>query len=230
MKKMNEMTIRIVTLAIALLHSIAACILTARLPETVPTHFDMNWVCDGVGSKWNVLFVALLPVLIGVSSLVWCRFVKARNLKITAVILLYLTVFFAVLFWVLYPLMASGAQVGDAVEPLAMRWAMPLIYAVLFIAIGNYMPVIEPNRYLGIKLGWTLNNEQCWRVTHRFAGRLWVVTGLFMTAVICISLAAGLAVGAWLYILFAIMFIANIAVPCVFAWKHKDDGKEQSHA
>lgn len=224
------MTISIITLAAALLHVIAACIMTVRLPETVPMHFDANWVCDGVGSKWNYLVIALLPAVIGVSSLVWCRLAKARNLKITAVILLYLTVFFAVLFWMLYPLAASGAQVGGAVEPSAMRWAMPLIYAVLFIAIGNYMPVIEPNRSLGIKLSWTLNNEQCWRVTHRFAGRLWVVTGLFLTAVICMSLAAGLAVGVWLYILFAIVVFVNIAVPCVFAWQHKDDGKEQNHA
>jgi uncharacterized membrane protein len=48
----------------------------------------------------------------------------------------------------------------------------------LFLVLGNYFKVIQPNYFIGIRTPWTLENNEVWKVTHVFAGKLWVVGGL----------------------------------------------------
>lgn len=52
-----------------------------------------------------------------------------------------------------------------------------LLVGLGFVMIGNYMPKTRLNFTLGIKLRWTLANEENWYATHRFAGKLWMITG-----------------------------------------------------
>ena len=56
----------------------------------------------------------------------------------------------------------------------------PLILGFSFMFIGNYMPKIKQNKTLGIKLKWTLNNEENWNATHRFAGKVWFFGGFLI--------------------------------------------------
>ena len=51
---------------------------------------------------------------------------------------------------------------------------------LLFVVIGNYLPKCKRNYTLGIKVKWTLANEENWNATHRFAGKVWVLGGLLM--------------------------------------------------
>ena len=52
--------------------------------------------------------------------------------------------------------------------------------AFMFIAIGNYMPTCKQSATMGIKIKWTLENEENWRATHRFSGKVWFICGLLM--------------------------------------------------
>lgn len=52
-----------------------------------------------------------------------------------------------------------------------------LIMGIGFILIGNYMPKAKPNRTFGLRIKWTLASDENWTKTHRFSGRLWVITG-----------------------------------------------------
>lgn len=61
----------------------------------------------------------------------------------------------------------------------AALWA-PAFFGVMFVVIGNLMPKIRPNATIGIKVSWTLNNEENWNKTHRFAGKVWVVCGFLL--------------------------------------------------
>ena len=51
------------------------------------------------------------------------------------------------------------------------------ILGVSFIVMGNYTPKAVRNRTFGIKIKWTLANDDNWAATHRFTGKLWVVCG-----------------------------------------------------
>lgn len=74
---------------------------------------------------------------------------------------------------------------------------------VFLIVIGNVMPRVRSNWFLGIRTPWTLENEQVWRRTHRVAGRVTVVGGLLVLLTSLLSpawqfaavIAAAVAIG-----------------------------------
>ena len=86
---------------------------------------------------------------------------------------------------------------------------MPVFMGLLFIAIGNYLPKTKQSYTMGIKLPWTLASEENWNRTHRLAGFLWVLCGLFfiVTSFTGWSLAA-----------FLIPIIVMVLVPAVYSY------------
>ncbi len=44
----------------------------------------------------------------------------------------------------------------------------------LFLILGNYLGNLRSNYFIGIRVPWTLESEEVWNLTHRFAGKLWV--------------------------------------------------------
>lgn len=56
----------------------------------------------------------------------------------------------------------------------------PAFFGVLFIWIGNYLPKCKQNNTIGIKILWTLKNEENWNYTHRISGKTWVCSGFLM--------------------------------------------------
>jgi len=55
---------------------------------------------------------------------------------------------------------------------------MMIILGAMFIFIGNYLPKCKQNKTIGIKIKWTLLNEENWNATHRFGGKIWFLGGL----------------------------------------------------
>ena len=54
---------------------------------------------------------------------------------------------------------------------------MAMGFGLLFIVVGNYMPKIRQNSFMGIRVKWTLENEANWNASHRFGGKVWVAGG-----------------------------------------------------
>ncbi len=87
---------------------------------------------------------------------------------------------------------------------------------LLFVVLGNYMPKFRPNRTMGIRIKWTLEDEENWRATHRFGGKVMVVCGLLCMAG---SLLPNQQLSA-LVIPAAILLM--VAAPCGYSyWYHK---------
>ena len=59
-----------------------------------------------------------------------------------------------------------------------MEMVMPILIGLIFTIIGNYLPKCKQNYTIGIKIPWTLDNEENWNKTHRFAGWLWTFCGI----------------------------------------------------
>ena len=57
-----------------------------------------------------------------------------------------------------------------------------VLLGLMFLILGNYMPKCKQNHTIGVKVTWTLRNEENWNKTHRFTGRLWVLGGLILLA------------------------------------------------
>ena len=57
---------------------------------------------------------------------------------------------------------------------------LSLAMGILFMVIGNYLPKCKQNYTMGIKLPWTLHDEDNWNRTHRLAGWTWMAGGILM--------------------------------------------------
>ncbi|MEW6771452.1 MAG: SdpI family protein [Bacillota bacterium] len=83
--------------------------------------------------------------------------------------------------------------------------------ALLFVITGNVMGQIRPNFFVGIRVPWTLANEEVWRRTHRLASKVWVIGGL-----ICLALAPVRA--PWGTQAFVACLAVMAIVPLVFSY------------
>ena len=213
-----------VTIIIGIINLIIALLLVLRLPDTVPTHFNASFVCDGTGPKWlgillPIVILAIFPIGLLVTS-------KAKNIEknikpLTIMIPFIELMLVAVSLFILL-MMNSGAQLGDKIES-DFTLFIPLMTSFMFIIIGNYMPTIRQNKNLGIKLPWTLKNERCWDLTHRFAGRIWVVTGLITFAGVAAFWLIGTDSTATLLIFTFVPLTFAIVIPTVYSYLHRND-------
>lgn len=89
---------------------------------------------------------------------------------------------------------------------------LPASLGLMFLVIGNYMPKMKQNPTLGIRLPWTLANEENWNRTHRMGGKLWVAGGLAL--LLCCLLPGAAMVAGMLVSIFVLA-----VVPCVYSYR-----------
>lgn len=87
---------------------------------------------------------------------------------------------------------------------LPIQKVVPISIGMLFIVIGNYMPQIRPNYTYGIKLPWTLADENNWRATHRIGGYCYIASGILF---LLTGFASSLLISACLLVAFIFLFI-----------------------
>ena len=173
MIKKNLRTL-IITSVILLLPVLAGVILWNQLPEQMPTHWNAAGEIDGWSSKPFAVFG--LP-LIMVAAQWLCMLGTAadpkrnnHSEKVLHLVLWIIPALSVVLHAVTY-----ATALGHAVP---MEVVMPILIGLIFTIIGNYMPKCKQNYTIGIKIPWTLDNEENWNRTHRFAGWLWTFCGV----------------------------------------------------
>ena len=89
---------------------------------------------------------------------------------------------------------------------------LPASLGLLFLVIGNYMPKMKQNPTLGIRIPWTLANEENWNRTHRMGGKVWVAGGLVLL-LCCLLPEAAMVAG----MLVSIVVLA--VVPCAYSYR-----------
>jgi uncharacterized membrane protein len=85
---------------------------------------------------------------------------------------------------------------------------MPLLVGLMFIIVGNLLPKCRQSYTMGIKLPWTLANEENWNKTHRLGGKTWVIGGI-------ITMATAFIGSFW--ILLGVL-IVMVAVPTIYSY------------
>ena len=94
----------------------------------------------------------------------------------------------ALVFWVMPVTSLVSSSVQHLVEIgidsyTVLMVVLLLSFGLLFLICGNLFPKIRQNSTIGIRVKWTLENEDNWNATHRFGGKVWVGGGLI--CVIC---------------------------------------------
>lgn len=113
-------------------------------------------------------------------------------------------------FSLFFQLICSSFE-GYAVDVIAGLFSFS--FGVMFLVLGNYMPKIRQNHTLGIRVKWTLENEENWNATHRFAGKVWVAGGLLcMVCALIPSIVVVLAA-------FVVLILVMALVPTVYSYR-----------
>lgn len=200
----NKKTTLIITSIITLLPMLFGFVLWNRLPEMMPTHWNAQGVVDGYNSK--LFAVVGMPAFLTAIHIV-CSFMTLSDPKRKNVsgkvfgLVLWICPLMSVLVGVITYAHALGAE-------LKVNIIMPLVLGIVFIIIGNYLPKCKQNYTVGIKIPWTLGDEENWNKTHRLAGILWVIGGI----VICVTSFLGSLV-----IFFSVVMIIAV-VPMIYSY------------
>lgn len=147
------------------------------LPERVPVHWNYKGEIDRWGSKFSLLAVLfMLPVLIYVLMIAASKFDPKKRLLLMGG-KFYQLKFILVLFMSLLALFIIYISKNQSLTSPAF---LHVGIGALLMILGNYFKVIQPNYFIGIRTPWTLENNEVWKATHAFAGKLWFFWGLLL--------------------------------------------------
>lgn len=192
--------------AVMLVHVAVGVVYWDRLPERIATHFDFHNEPDGWTGKAFTVFgmplilLALHGLCLVVSSLPGHAL---GNVSVKVQRMVYAIIPATSL---LMTVTVYGYALGATLDIGRIVW---VFLGVVFAATGNYLPKMRRSRVMGIKLPWTLADEDNWNRTHRMAGPVWVVCGAFL--IVC-----GLA-GCFSPFLPAAVIAAAVVVPTAYS-------------
>ena len=207
----------LLSLAATMLPTIAGLFLWNLLPNTMITHWGADGVADGMSSKAFVVFgfPAILAALDLLALVATAADNKQPRQNRKAMRMIFWII--PLISWVVCSVMFSIA-LGKSMDVVL---AIPLLMGVLFLIMGNYLPKVKQNSTLGIKIFWTLNNEENWNKTHRMAGKLWVIGGVILLVTILLP-------AKWMVAIMLADILVMIAVPMLYSYglykKHKAEG------
>ena len=159
---------------VILLQTVVGVILWDRLPEQIATHFGLNNQPDGYSSRTFTVFGMPLILL----ALHWiCLLAGGKNGQMYSRKLRYVVLFIVPATSLLMTVVCYGYALGMGFN--VGRVVVPFV-GVLLAVSGNYMPKVRRNYTVGIKVPWTLADEENWEKTHRFAAPVWVIGGILL--------------------------------------------------
>ncbi len=158
---------------------ILGAIFYPRLPEKVPSHWNAKGEVDQYSSRfWGAFGMPIMIALLYLGLLYipyidpkrenYIRFESTYRMIRVLIVLI-----FSILQIVLLGVVLTGKN-------YLISRLVPALIGVMFIFIGNFLPKVKYNWFLGVRTPWTLSNEEVWRRTHKFSGYLFVIGGLLM--------------------------------------------------
>ena len=207
----------ILSSAVILLPILFGIVMWNKLPESMVSHWGGDGVADGMAPKGFMVFgMPLIFLAVHWLCMLGMTLDKKNaqhNKKIVAII-----------FWMMPVLSVaiSGSMYGIALEKeFNLFTVMPILIGAMFLFMGNYLPKTTRNRTMGIKLRWTVGNDENWQKTHRLGGRIWVAGGIMLI------LSAFWGMEFTIGVMIAVIAV-SVIVPTIYSYrlykKHKAAG------
>ena len=207
MIKKNKLTI-LITSIVTLLPALLWLFGSQLLPAKVVEFWGMDVSSEtGLGTANIFLILPLILLAVHWFGILFTAIIEKNNEPNKKMLHMVL--------WItpVLSLATSGGLLATAFsEDVNVFLFVLLGFGIGFMIMGNYMPKVTRNRTVGIKITWTLANEENWFATHRFAGKVFFASGLA-----CL-LAILLPVSMQPFVAGAI-FIAIVVLPIVYSYR-----------
>lgn len=172
------------SIVVVVLHLIVMAWFLGQLPADarIPSHWNARGEIDGWMSRSGSMIFGV-SMSLGIFLLLYLmpyyapryRKHKDRLEKILPLLSFVLLLFLALInIYSLYLGKTGGGSEGFQF--------IYILIGLLFIILGNIMPKVPNNFFIGIRSPWTLSSEEVWQKTHRLGGWAFVISGLIMSA------------------------------------------------
>ncbi len=199
----------IITALLTLLPIVFGVLAWDKLPDPMPSHFNSAGEADSFMPKAGVVFA--LPAFMLVVHILCAALTlmdpKRKNIDGKP---------FLMVLWIcpVMSILVNGMVYVYALGGKINITTVVLIgCGILFIVLGNYLPKCGQNYSIGIKTPWALNDENNWRATHRFGGKVFVVVGVI--SVILAFVVSASPVLFWAY--FVLVMLSSV-VPMAYSY------------
>ena len=194
----------IITSIIILSPILLGVMLWEELPAEIATHFGTN----GEPNDWSPKEFAVFGLPLFLLAVHWLcaafTSVDPKNENISNKMMM-------LVLWIVpvVSIVGNGSMyLYEMDKSLNTTSIGTMLLGCMFLVLGNYTPKMKQSYTLGIKLPWTLNSEENWNRTHRFAGGVWMAVGVLV-------LIGGFAQLFW--IVFVALILA-VAIPTVYSY------------
>jgi len=144
------------------------------IPSQVPMHWDLQGEVNRYGSKTELIFTTLLPLIMYFLFYVFLKIdpkdrLKNMGGKYTGLRSVFIVFMAALAIMIIYT---------ARYEKFPNQNIMFVLLGGLFTIMGNYFKTIRANYFVGIRTPWTLENETVWKDTHLIGGKIWFAGGI----------------------------------------------------
>ena len=181
------------------------------MPDQVPMHYDAVGNIDRWGSKYENL---IFPVIILAMSLFWTLFIKyyekkalreidgkesagaSSNAKVLGIVGLCMVAMFTVMQgFILYGAYTEAVS-GATTWSVDIGKVSVILMGIIFIILGNFMTKTRINSTVGVRVSWSMYNDNTWRKSNRFGAFAIMIAGvvtIIMVALLKNSFGAAMA-------------------------------------
>ena len=207
MIKKNKLKL-IISSIVILLPMLAGFICGDILEEKIAIHWGIGGQADGFASP-AVAFTVIPLIMLAVhwicmiiTSVIDKREEQSKKVQ-------------GLMFWIIptITLTSCGMMLSAALGYTAhLGWAIYILIGIMFIVIGNYMPKTKRSVTTGVKIKWTMANDENWAATHRFSGKLWVAMGF--VCIIAMPLPTK-----WFPVVALSIIVFCMALPIIYSYR-----------
>lgn len=194
----------IITSLVTLIPIVIGLILWDKFPDQMPMHWNAQGEVDEYATKTQAVFLMPLVLLAFHWICVFGTSLDPKKQNINDKI-------FTLVLWIIpvISLICNSMVFATALgHKVSVDIIMPLFMGALFVVIGNYLPKCKQSYTVGIKIPWTLNDEENWNKTHRMAGFLWVIGGVVIMATAFLGI---------FWLLFVVL-VPMVIIPFVYSY------------
>lgn len=157
---------------------IAWAIAFPKLPAELPTHWGFNGEVNGYSTKLNAMLTQIGIMVLLYVSVAFLPKIDPRKQNYKYFSGSYQTIYNSLL--VLFFSLNIFVILFGLGYNIPMSSLGSVFIGVIFIVLGNVMQRVRSNFFLGLRTPWALSNEEVWRKTHRFGGKLFFGGGILL--------------------------------------------------
>ncbi len=145
----------------------------------LPDEIAVQWNDQGVSNEGSKYILLYLPFISLVICVAYMSIAKTLRYIVPLVTSIFILICEAIILVNAFGLI-NITHIGTPTSNLWIGRIISIIVGIVIMIIGNRLPKIVMNYYIGVKTPWAMNNNDIWTKTQRFAGKLWFTVGLIL--------------------------------------------------